>query len=153
MRGHWRERLPHQQSQGVVALSKFESAFANSGIKALSKEALNEYRTIAKIKDEVGSASFNRRLVLQGLLSQENWQLIPTGFGLLLFGKEPRNVFPQAGLLATILYADGKEELVIRRTLVLNPVAAEAWLGDNLPNVADRTTMRIPPFTQIPCIG
>jgi ATP-dependent DNA helicase RecG len=113
----------------------------------LSNEALNEYRTIAKIKDEVGSASFNRRLVLQGLLSQENGQLIPTGFGLLLFGIEPRNVFPQAGLLATIPYADGKEETRdFDGPLVLIPTATEAWLGDNLPNVVDRTTMRIPPL-------
>ena len=46
----------------------------------------------------------------QGFVVEENGRLIPTGFGVLLFGKEPRRVMPQAGILATIHFPDGSEE-------------------------------------------
>src|SRR5713101_4714267 len=86
----------------VVSLSSLENPFAASATTDFSDEALQQFREIAKIKDEVGSAAFNRRLVQQGLLKQENGQFTPTGFGLLLFGKEPRTSLPQAGLLGTL---------------------------------------------------
>jgi ATP-dependent DNA helicase RecG len=108
-----------------------------------SDEALRQFREIAKIKDEVGSPAFNRRLVQQGLLKQENGQFTPTGFGLLLFGKEPRTSLPQAGLLGTVHYPNGKEETRdFDGPLVLIPAQVEAWLRDKLPAVLDRSQMQ-----------
>ena len=134
----------------AVTLSSLENAFAASAPDDFSNEALKQYRTIAKIEDQVDSPAFNRRLVQQGLLSQENGRFIPTGFGLLLFGKEPRTVFPQAGLLGTIHYPDGKEETRdFDGPLVLIPPLVEEWLGDKLPSVIDRSTMlrkKVPPL-------
>jgi len=127
----------------VVSLSSLENPFAASATTDFSDEALQQFREIAKIKDEVGSAAFNRRLVQQGLLKQENGQFTPTGFGLLLFGKEPRTSLPQAGLLGTLHFPNGKEETRdFDGPLVLIPPQVEAWLRDKLPAVLDRSQMR-----------
>jgi len=126
-----------------ITLSPLENAFAAAAMKDYSTEAMEQYRTIAKISDTVGSPAFNRRLVQQGLLKQENGQLIPTGFGLLLFGREPRTVMPQAGLLGTIHFADGTEEPKdFDGPQVLAPEQALQWLRDKLPNPIERSAAR-----------
>ena len=127
----------------TVTLSPLENAFATTETKDFSTEAMKQYRTIAKISDTVGSPAFNRRLVQQGLLKQENGQLTPTGFGLLLFGREPRTVMPQAGLLGTIHFADGTEEPKdFDGPQVLAPEQALQWLRDKLPNPIERSAAR-----------
>lgn len=127
----------------VVTLSPLENSFAAIEIRDLSTETLEQYRTISQIDDEVGSPAFNRRLVQQGLLKPENGQWIPTGFGLLLFGKEPRVVMPQAGLLGTIHFADGAEEPKdFDGPIVLAPEQALQWLRNKLPNPIERSEAR-----------
>lgn len=133
-----------------VALSSLENAFAAAATEDFSTDALEQYRAIAKIRDKVGSPAFNHRLVHQGLLTERNGQFTPTGFGLLLFGKEPRNALPQAGLLATIHYPDGKEEpRNFDGPMVMIPGRLEKWLDDKLPNIIDRSRMQrreVPPL-------
>lgn len=127
----------------TITLSPLEKAFATAETKDFSTEAMKQYRTVAKISGTVGSPAFNRRLVQQGLLKQENGQSTPTGFGLLLFGKEPRIVMPQAGLLGTIHYADGTEEPKdFDGPQVLAPEQALQWLRDKLPNPIERSAAR-----------
>jgi ATP-dependent DNA helicase RecG len=127
----------------TITLSFLENAFANAETNDFSTEAMEQYRTIAKISDTVGSPAFNRRLVQQGLLKQENGQLTPTGFGLLLFGKEPRTLMPQAGLLGTIYFPDGAEEMRdFDGPQVLVPMQALQWLRDKLPNPIERSAAR-----------
>lgn len=93
-----------------ITLSPFENTLAASAVKDFSDEALERYRAQAKIADAANSSAFKRRLLQQGLLKKEKTRLVPTGFGFLLFGKEPRRILHQAGLLATIHYPDGKSE-------------------------------------------
>jgi ATP-dependent DNA helicase RecG len=134
-----------------VVLSELERATETAHIQDFSNEALELYRELAQIKDPVGSNEFNRRLIQQGLLKEQEGRLIPTGFGLLLFGKEPRIAMPQAGLLATIHYPDGTEETRnFESPAVLIPGEVEKWIKDKLPNVIDRSEMRrqeIPPLS------
>lgn len=127
----------------TVTLSDLESQSAVAALEDFSHEALERYRNIAKIREEVGSPSFNRRLVQQGLLKSQNNMFTPTGFGLMLFGQEPRTSIPQAGLLATIHYPGGKEETRdFDGPMVLIPEQVEKWLTDKLPNVIDRSRMQ-----------
>jgi ATP-dependent DNA helicase RecG len=143
--------VQEEKKSKTITLSTLENAFAAAVTDDFSVKALNQYRSVAKIVDRVGSAGFNRRLAQQGLLKQENGQFTPTGFGLLLFGKEPRTVMPQAGLLATIHYPDGREEPKdFDGPLVLIPGLVEEWLNDKLPNVIDRSSMqrrKVPPLS------
>ncbi len=125
------------------ALSSLENTLAVSSIKDFSDKALELYRTQAKIQATVGSKSFNHHLLERGLLREERSRLVPTGFGFLLFGDRPRRILHQAGLLATIHYPDGKDELLdFDEPMILIPDMAEKWLGDKLPNVIDRSRMR-----------
>lgn len=127
----------------TITLSPLENALPTAETKDFSIEALKQYQTDAKISDAVDSPAFDRRLIQQGLLKQEDGRSTPTGFGLLLFGKEPRTVMPQAGLLGTIHFADGTEELKdFDGPQVLAPAQALQWLRDKLPNPIDRSTAR-----------
>ena len=85
-----------------VSLSKYETFVPSADIRDFSRDALERYLTVAKIKDPADSEAFQRLLLHQGLLKEENGRLVPSGFGLLLFGNSPRNFMPQAGLLGTI---------------------------------------------------
>lgn len=126
----------------TIVLSELENAFRSTLIEDFSEYALNQYQIKAKIGDKVGSPSFNRRLMHQGLLKQEDKKYIPTGFGLLLFGKEPRNFMPQAGLLGTIHYSDGTEDVKdFNAPMVLIPDQVQQWLEEKLPSTIDRTQM------------
>lgn len=132
-----------------AVLSPLEYAFDTARIDDLSTDALEFYRSRAEIKHRVGSDTFNRRLVQLGLLRRQDGRFTPSGFGLLLFGEEPRAAIPQAAMLGTIHYPDGTEELKdFDGSMVLTPEQVEKWLGDKLPNVIDRSSVRrkkVPP--------
>jgi ATP-dependent DNA helicase RecG len=138
-----RAAVAREERPKTITLSPLENASATAVTKDLSSEALKQYRAVAKVRDAVDSPAFNRRLVQQGLLKQENGRTTPTGFGLLLFGKEPRMAMPQAGLLGTIHFADGTEEPKdFDGSQVLAPEQALQWLRDKLPNPIQRSAAR-----------
>ncbi len=119
-----------------IKLSPLEDATEGSDTGDLSKSALEKYRDRAELSFAVGSADFSRRLVSLGLIENT----IPTGFGLLLFGKEPRLRMQQAGMLGTIHYSSGGEETKdFDGPQVLVPEEALAWLRDKIPNPVNRT--------------
>jgi ATP-dependent DNA helicase RecG len=127
----------------VTALSPLENPPAAADRSDLAIEALEQYRVVARIKERVTSAGFDRRLLQQGLLKDEAGRAVPTGFGLLLFGREPRTVMPQAGLLGTIHFPDGSEEPKdFDGPQVLAPEQALHWLKDKLPNPIERSAAR-----------
>lgn len=123
-----------------IILSGLEAALASTNLQDFQKKALEAYRASAGITEKVATTPFNRRLLLQGLLQEQHGKLVPTGFGLLLFGKEPRSRMSQAGLLGTIHFADGTEETRdFDGPAVFAPEQALQWLKDKLPNPIDRT--------------
>jgi ATP-dependent DNA helicase RecG len=117
-------------------LSALESALGTIDIQDLDSAALEEYRAV------VGAdpADLQRRLLAQGLVEEEHGGLVPTGFGLLLFGKDPRVRVPHAGLLGTIRYPDGTEEPRDFDGPAVNvPGQVIQWLRDKLPDPSVRT--------------
>ena len=74
----------------------------------------------------------------------------PTGFGTLVFGNQPREVTPQAGLLGTITYPDGKTEVKdFNSPLILIPEQVADWLDSRLRSIIDTSNMirkEIPAF-------
>ncbi len=129
-----------REKKEPIVLSKLEEALAAAQIQDFDDSALERYRELAGIPDPVGSESFSRRLLAQGLLREVDGRLAPTGFGLVLFGREPRASMPQAGLLGTIHLAGGREETRdFEGPAVFAPEQALQWLKDKLPNPIDRT--------------
>jgi ATP-dependent DNA helicase RecG len=135
-----------KKSPQPIMLSPLEDSLARTVPDDFSTKALEQYQADANIKDAVGSPAFDRRLALQGLLKKDGGQWVPTGFGLLLFGKEPRLHMPQAGLLGTIHFSDGREEpRDFDGPPVLVPDQALRWLRDKLPAPVERTEARRKP--------
>lgn len=138
-----RASAAQEEKPRFASLSSLESALPVAVANDFSSEALDGYRAEARIPDTVGSPEFNRRLEMQGLLHEQDGKLTPTGFGILLFGKEPRFAMPQAGLLGTIHHDDGREEIRdFDGPAVFVPEQALRWLKDKLPNPIDRSQGR-----------
>jgi len=138
-----------------VVLSELETPSEGSLFDDFSREALREYITRSGLEETVASSAFRRRLTRQGIVQAIEGKVVPSGFGVLLFGQEPRVAMHQAGLLGTINYPDGTEETKdFDQPLVLIPDLVEEWLKNKLPSVTSRDQMRrkeIPalPFTMV----
>jgi ATP-dependent DNA helicase RecG len=134
-----------------IVLSPLEKKFPKALLTDFSAKALQTYRKRASLREAMTSPEFHRRLLLQGLLQEDGKQLVPTGFGLLLFGKEPRRAMRQAGLLASIQYPGGElERKEFDEPAVLIPDLLENWLRDKLPNLLDRNRMQRQEFPALP---
>ena len=126
-----------------VVLSELETPSMGSLFDDFSREALSEYIARSGLEETVASSAFRRRLTQQGLVQAIEGKVVPTGFGLLLFGQEPRVTMHQAGLLGTINYPDGTEETKdFDQPLVMIPDLVEEWLRNKLPSVTSRDQMQ-----------
>jgi ATP-dependent DNA helicase RecG len=138
----WARQQPETPEPEVIKLSKYEDPITAVAFDDLSDKALEHYRTKASIVPAVHSAEFVRLLRQQGLVVGEGKATRPTGFGLLLFGKEPRNAVPQAVLLARAELADGAvSRAEFGQAMVLIPSQLEDWLNKVLPSTLDRSRM------------
>ena len=123
-------------------LSEYEKITPNFYVGDLSPDALESYRFMLMGKGSQGEVEFHRRLCHQGLLEDENGKLRPTGFGMLLFARHPRDVMAQAGILGTIS-KDGDDDFRdFDGPMILAPEQAIEWLRDKLPNPISRTDAR-----------
>jgi ATP-dependent DNA helicase RecG len=139
---HERAAAEEEEAEEVL-LSELEAPVAGSLFDDFSREALLEYITRSGMQETVASSAFRKRLTRQGIVQESDGKLTPTGFGVLLFGQEPRVVMHQAGLLGTIHYPDGTEETRdFDQPLVLIPDLVEEWLRNKLPSVISRDQMR-----------
>ncbi len=129
-----------EKASKTVTLSKLENPITNTDLNDFLPELLDRYRILINTPDGVDSEAFRRRLAQQGLLREEDGIWVPAGFGILLFGKSPRDVMPQAGLLGTIRYPDGKEDIQdFDGPILLAPEQAIQWVKDKQPNPIDRS--------------
>lgn len=134
-------RTASEGASKEVLLSTLENSVAAADLSDFSQRVLESYRSLAKIEDAVGSEGFRRRLIQQGLMKAKGKEIVPAGFGILLFGSSPRDVMPQAGLLGTIHWPDGTEDVRdFDGPMVIVPEQAIQWLKDKLPNPIDRST-------------
>ena len=139
------ERAELQKSEPKeIVLSSLEAPQSQVEMEDLSAEALGRFSAaIAQSDASRGIAqptNMNRILIRLGLAHEKDGNITPTGFGSVLFAKAPRSVLPQAGLLATIHYPSGKEEVEsFDGPQVLVPDQVIKWLGNKLPNIIDRS--------------
>lgn len=125
--------------RATITHSEYEKPSADVLLEDLSEEALERYQKFLGL-GEKETAAFHRRLQQQGLLEVSKDKRQPTGFGTLLFGKYPRDSIAQAGLLGTMHYEDGREEVRdFDGPMVLVPEQVFQWLKDKLPNPIKRS--------------
>ena len=106
----------------------------------LDPNALAHYRRYLQTSATDGEDAFHRRLFHQGLLVRTDVGVFaPTRFAHLLFGKHPRDILPQAGILATIHRGTGEDLEDFDGPMVLGPEQVISWLRQKLPDTIDRS--------------
>lgn len=124
-----------------VKLSKYEDAPATVDYDDFDNEALMFYGSQVGGLGPASSPDFKKRLLKQDILKETDRGLAPSGFGLMLFGKEPRLTIRQAGLLATVNYPTGKQEKEdFDGAMVLIPGKLKEWLKKTLALTMDRSS-------------
>lgn len=138
----WARKPNETTEEEPIKLSEYEDSLPGVNRKDLSEKALSLYRKWAGIK--AGSeAEFDRVLLKQRILVENNGTIVPTGFGLLLFGDDASDPMHQARLLARAELANGEtSRQEFKSGLVLIPDELETWLKKVLPSTVDRSKMK-----------
>ncbi len=116
-----------------------------SNLDILSKEALQKFLTESGRNLKPNSDDFLQELNDMELLeyNQKSMTYSPTGNAILLFGKQPRNKFPQATVKAKVDYGNGKIGAeTFDGPLVLIPDKVDEWIKKVLPASIDRSKFK-----------
>ncbi|MCX6240742.1 MAG: hypothetical protein NTX43_02905 [Bacteroidetes bacterium] len=115
----------------------------NTNIDSLSDEALQLYLKKTGLTMDYKSPEFYQELLESDLLekNQATQELVPTGNAILLFGKSPRNKYPQASVKAKVYYGTGESDIQsFDDALILIPDQVEAWVKKVIPESFDRSS-------------
>jgi len=118
---------------------------AETNLDSLSDEALDMYLLESKRTYTSKSDPMLQELKEMGLLEFDDRinSYVPSGNAILLFGKNPRNTFPQAAVKAKVHYGDGTTGTeTFKDALVLVPDQVEDWLKKVLPANLDRSKFK-----------
>jgi len=138
-----RRKADEIENELVLQPSPYDKNPVHLALGDLDTEALQHYQKFLFKAEDVDDAEFHRRLFHQGLLViSEDDVYAPTRFAHLLFGKHPRDVLPQAGILATIHHQDGEDLEDFDGPMVLGPQQVISWLRGKLPDAVDRSGAR-----------
>lgn len=113
-----------------------ELPVANYDISKFSEIALQKFIKESKLDFNPTDKAFLEYLADFGAMewNKEKKQFIPTGYGVLLFGKNPRAKFKNAVIKAHVTYGNQKiEPKDFSDALVLLPDQIEEWLKKVLP--------------------
>ncbi|MCD6533943.1 MAG: hypothetical protein J7L25_07695 [Deltaproteobacteria bacterium] len=116
-----------------------------ANMNSLSEKAFQKYLTESGRKWEPNSDIFLQELKDMELLEydEKTKSYLPTGNAILLFGKNPRNKFPQAAVKVKVDYGNGKSGAeTFDDPLVLIPDEVEDWVIKVLPASFDRAKFK-----------
>lgn len=119
-----------------------QDSVKNADITSLSKDALQLYITKAKKNYSYDSEELRSDLIYKNLLEKDSKtnDFRPTGNCILLFGKNPRDKFPQASVKAKVNYGTGEPDAEsFDDAMVLIPDKVEQWLKKVIPESMDRS--------------
>lgn len=125
--------------------TSIELPVANYDSGKFSDEALQKFIKEAKLDYNPTDEAFLEYLADFGAMewNKEKKQFVPTGYGVLLFGKNPRAKFKNAVLKAHVNYGNQKiEPKDFDNALVLLPDQIEEWLKKVLPFSKDTSSFK-----------
>ncbi|MFH0990329.1 MAG: ATP-binding protein [bacterium] len=135
------ERAYEARKPKTIELTPLERQIPESDFSVLSSEALEKYLAMSQRNYSLHGLEFKQHLVEKGLLAYDEQRKVyaPTGIGILLFGKNPSDKFPQAVLKAEAQF-DGHEPEIrdFKDALVLVPSQIEEWLRNVLRSSISR---------------
>jgi ATP-dependent DNA helicase RecG len=128
------------ERESSVELSPLERPVEDLATNDFSDNAINRYCELSDTKEVARTDAFWRHFAKLRVLAGDRDRKFPTGFGLILFGSEPRLSLPQAGLMAKAVLPGGQiDSQAFEGPMVLIPSAVEAWVRKVMPVAIDRT--------------
>lgn len=125
--------------------SELEHSISSFDISKFSEEALDKFIEETGLTYKVTDMDFHEHLADFGALEfdEKGETFRPTGYGILLFGKDPRSKYPQAVLKAHVEYGTGNvESMDFEGPLVMVPERIEDWLRKVLPHSKDTSSFK-----------
>lgn len=125
--------------------TSFELPIPNYDSSKFSEVALKKFIKEANLDFNISNESFFEYLSDFGAMvwNKEFKRYVPTGYGILLFGKNPRAKFKNAVLKAHVTYGNQKiEPKDFDQALVLLPDQIEEWLIKVLPSSKDTSSFK-----------
>ncbi len=108
------------------------TAVTGSTIEMLDDKALREYHEKAKRPEDFGSEAFFRHLENIQVLERKDGAQVPSTFGILLFGKDPRETLPQAVVKGSLVLGGDSQHIEFAGPLVLLPDSIDKWIREAL---------------------
>ncbi len=108
-----KEALQAKQTTALPKKTILQQAAPGATIKSFSDAAIQKFIAESKAELPYPSEEFNEWATEFGFIEEDEKtsQLKPTGLGILLFGKNPENQFPQSVFKVEINYGKGKPEV------------------------------------------
>lgn len=140
------QALERKQNSKIEDLrNSIEFAIPTFDSSKFSEAALKKFIVESKLDYQTTDQSFFEYLTDFGAVewNNETKQFVPTGYGILLFGENPRAKFKNAVLKAHVEYGNKKIEAKdFEGALVLLPEQIEAWLKKVLPLSKDTSSFK-----------
>ena len=139
LQGAYKRRLMKKEEtdEPVTGLAAVAS---NVTIADLRSTDLNRFLRIIKVKDLQSEEGISALKQLQ-IIGEKEGSLAPTGFGLLLFGKNPQFTFQNAAIRA--IYKSGTQERDMQTfggALIEQSKKLYEWYQDKIPSHFDRNS-------------
>jgi ATP-dependent DNA helicase RecG len=136
-------RANDRKEKKEVVLSNLENAIPTMDVKQFSEKAIQYYLEQSKLPHTIGSNElwlhFEHAGIVQRVKTTNKEKYIPTGFGILLFGVNPREKYQQAVVKAKVKYGNNASiPKDFEGPLVLIPKEIELWLEQVLHSEVSR---------------
>ena len=125
-----------------VFLSQKEKAESKAETQDLSKDLIGNFIDKAKLDVKIDTPEYHRILAQLGLLEFSDNKYIPTGLGLLLFGKRPQLIYQNALIRATFKTSGRGEDIeTIEGPLISQADKVQSWYENHIGKQIDRTSV------------
>ncbi len=137
------ERANDRKEKKEVVLSNLENSVPTMDLKQFSEKAIQYYIEQSKLQYTINSNElwlhFEHAGIVQRVKTNNEEKYIPTGFGILLFGINPREKYQQAVVKAKVKYGNNTSiPKDFEGPLVLIPKEIELWLEQVLHSEVSR---------------
>jgi len=137
------ERANDRKEKKKVILSNLENSIPTMDLKQFSEKAIQYYIDQSKLPHAINSNElwlhFEHAGIVQRVNINDGTKYIPTGFGILLFGNNPREKYQQAVIKAKVKYGNNASiPKDFEGPLVLIPKEIELWLEQVLHSEVSR---------------
>lgn len=136
------ERAKRVKEEIKVVLTEKERGEIKANLKDLSQDQINQFIKEAHLNLTFDTDEFNRVFNQLGFLELVDNKYIPTGIGLLLFGKRPQLVYPNAIIRATDKTKTKEDIITIEGSLVKQADQIQNWYEERIGKSIDRSKVK-----------